>query len=182
MLRRRAQAAAALLAIWLLIPPMAQAREAVDGGAGPPSAGPSEATTGRFDTPTWVALRSLVMPGWGQAKNGAWLKALLVAGVEMAFIERLVFENRMVHEYRDKALADPSEAAFYQMKTERHESHRRDFIWWTSFLVALAMGDAYVDAHLHDFDVRLQAEPSIEPGGQDESVGLAVRVSLGLRF
>ena len=182
MLRRRAHAAAALLAIWLIVPPIAQAQEAMDEGTGRPPAGLSEATAGPFDAPTWVALRSLVIPGWGQAKNGAWLKALFVAGVQIAFIERLVFENRMVHEYRDKALDDPSEAAFYKMKAERHESHRRDFIWWTSLWVALSMGDAYVDAHLRDFDVRLQAEPSTEPGGGDESVGLAVRVSLGLRF
>jgi hypothetical protein len=34
---------------------------------------------GRLDQPRWVMLRSLLVPGWGQAHNGAWIKAALVA-------------------------------------------------------------------------------------------------------
>lgn len=147
----------------------------------------SATPSGRFDAPTWVMFRSLAFPGWGQAKNGTWLKALIVAGIEVAFIERLVYENRMVHEYRDKAAACPPEsdekADYYRQKQERHESHRRDFIWWTSLFVLLSMGDAYVDAHLRAFDVRLQAEPEVGEGdGDGESAALSLRISLALRF
>jgi hypothetical protein len=124
-----------------------------------------------------------VIPGWGQAANGAWIKALLVAGIEAAFFERLIFEDRLVHEYREKAQTLPSEAAFYRRKEERHKSHRRDFIWWTSFVVALAVGDAYVDAHLRSFDVRLQAEPRLEDGSDGKGAReLGLRVSLALSF
>ncbi len=34
---------------------------------------------GRLDQPRWVMLRSLLVPGWGQAHNGAWIKAAVVA-------------------------------------------------------------------------------------------------------
>lgn len=37
------------------------------------------ARLGRFDQPRWVMLRSLLVPGWGQAHNRAWLKAVVVA-------------------------------------------------------------------------------------------------------
>jgi len=143
---------------------------------------------GTFDAPTWVALRSLVVPGWGQAKNHSWIKALLVAGIEGAFIERLYFEDRLVQEYRKKRYDDPDQADFYERKEERHKGHRRDFIWWTSLFVALSMGDAFVDAHLKGFEIDLgpgtEPDPEQTGGLQGASGGPAaqVRMSYVLRW
>ncbi len=137
------------------------------------------AEAGGFSAPTWVMLRSLAIPGWGQATNGAWWKAVLVAGVEGAFLERLRFEDRMVDEFDARAgsAAQGSlERARFEAAAERHREMRRDFTWWTCVAIALSMGDAYVDAHLKGFDVRLQAEPDAdedEPAaGPTEAVGL----------
>ena len=143
-------------------------------------------SSGFFDPPTWVALRSLVVPGWGQAKNRSWLKALLVAGLEAAFVERLYFEDRLVGEYRRKRYEYPAQADFYERKEERHKGHRLDFIWWTSLFVGLSMGDAFVDAHLKDFEVDLGpgTDPDPEqaggllpgPGGPAAQVRLSYRL------
>ncbi len=140
-----------------------------------------EEPSGRFDSPMWVMMRSAVVPGWGQLKNGSYLRALVVIGLEAAFFERLYFENRMVREYRDKAkhASDESLVAFYQSRVDRHKGHRRDFIWWTSVLIGLSMGDAYVDAHLKQFDVRLQVEPDM---GSTEAPDPGVRLGLSLSF
>ncbi len=143
---------------------------------------PDASSQGTFDAPTWVALRSLVIPGWGQAKNGMWWKAILVAGIEGAMIERLHFEDRMVHEYRDKQRDYPEQADFYERKEDRHKGHRRDFIWWTSLFVLLSMGDAFVDAHLQSFDVTLDGIPAPVEGADTHAQGLSMRLGVGWRW
>jgi hypothetical protein len=35
-----------------------------------------------LDQPRWVMLRSLIVPGWGQLHNQAWIKGALVAGTD----------------------------------------------------------------------------------------------------
>lgn len=142
------------------------------------------ATRGGLDSPTAVMARSLVFPGWGQAKNRSWLKAIVVAGVEGAFLERIAYENRMADRYAALADAyaadDPLRVPFDQ-GVERHRNHRRDFVWWTGLWVFLAMGDAYTDAHLKHFDVRLQEDPPSGDRG-DAAPGAAgsLRVQIGL--
>src|SRR5262245_56939566 len=39
-----------------------------------------------FQQPRWVMMRSLVVPGWGQFYNKAWLKGIAIAGGEAALI------------------------------------------------------------------------------------------------
>jgi hypothetical protein len=57
----------------------------------------------RFDRPRWVMLRSLLVPGWGQAHNHAWIKtALLVAG-DGSLRWRLVRDERRLNDLGGKA-------------------------------------------------------------------------------
>lgn len=128
-------------------------------------------------------LRSIIVPGWGQAKNGAWLKAVLVAGIGAAFYERLYFENRMVGVYQRKeveAAGNEDQVAFYERKEERHRNHRRDFIWWTALFLGLAGGDAYVDAQLKGFDVKIQVAPEDEPVPQTGGAALGLKFLLSV--
>jgi hypothetical protein len=142
---------------------------------------------GTFDAAGWVMLRSGLVPGWGQAKNGRWFKALVVVGIEGAFFERLRFEQGRIDYYRDRAAALPpgedAKHAYYMHKVERHQAHRRDFTWWTGLAILLSMGDAYVDAQLRDFDVEIQyePEPGSEPGSEKgtEAGGSGVMSGLG---
>jgi len=147
------------------------------------------------DAPSWVMFRSLALPGWGQLKNGAVWKAVLCAGAGAAFYERLVFESGRIDHYRRAraaAQAHADLAAYYESKVARHRGHRRDFVWWTSLFLLLCGGDAYVDAHLKGFDVRIQAVPESEPPAAEgapetaavaaQGSGFGLRAGLYLRF
>jgi hypothetical protein len=49
---------------------------------------------GRFDTPRWVMLRSLAFPGWGQLQNRAWIKAVLLGGLD-AYLRVMAVDNEL---------------------------------------------------------------------------------------
>ncbi|MGH7731657.1 MAG: hypothetical protein ACRENJ_10460 [Candidatus Eiseniibacteriota bacterium] len=51
---------------------------------------------GRFDQPRWVMMRSLLVPGWGQAHNGSWIKAVLLAVGDGALRVRFVRDERQL--------------------------------------------------------------------------------------
>lgn len=113
---------------------------------------------GRFDAPVWVAARSLVLPGWGQVHNKAWIKAPLVAGAEGWLIARLVQDEQALNDLQgqiDDALNANDEAAYnagiaaYNSRLD--ETVRRR--WFFGAVLAYAVLDAYVDAHFVDFEV-----------------------------
>jgi len=101
-----------------------------------------------FSSPTGVMFRSLVVPGWGQATNHAWVKAALVAGGETVLIASLIQDTNKL---KDLEATDPQYGVIYD--------HRQRNAWWLGGLVFLSMVDAYVDAHLKGFDVQLGPEP-----------------------
>jgi hypothetical protein len=102
-----------------------------------------------FSSPTGVMLRSLVVPGWGQATNGAWVKAVLVAGGESALIATLIRDSNKLKDL------DPNSVEYNDVYDRRNRE-----AWWLGGVVFLSMVDAFVDAHLKGFDVELGPEPS----------------------
>jgi Family of unknown function (DUF5683) len=102
-----------------------------------------------FKSPTGIMFRSLLIPGWGQATNHAWVKAVLVAGAETALAVSVIQDT---HELSTLTASDPQYATIYD--------HRQRNAWWLGGVVFLSMVDAYVDAHLKGFDVQLGPEPS----------------------
>lgn len=114
-----------------------------------------------FQSPTGVMFRSLVVPGWGQATNHAWVKAVLVAGGETVLITSIVQDT---HQLQSLDVTDPQYGVIYD--------HRQRNAWWLGGLVFLSMVDAYVDAHLKGFDVQLGPEP------KDNELRLYAKVGL----
>jgi hypothetical protein len=49
---------------------------------------------GRLDQPRWVMLRSLLLPGWGQVHNRAWIKAALLMAGDGALRVRFLRDER----------------------------------------------------------------------------------------
>jgi hypothetical protein len=104
--------------------------------------------SGFLRSPTGVAVRSLVIPGWGQATNGEWLKAGLVLGVESAFIIGIIRDTNTLNGL------DPSDPQYALV-----EDNRIAKFWWLGGIVFLSMLDAYVGAHLKNVDAAIEPEP-----------------------
>jgi len=86
-------------------------------------------------------LRSAVFPGWGQWYNNQKVKAGIAFAGEFGLIANAVALNQKV-----VASATEDERDFY-------ESNRSLSVWLAVGVYFLVMMDAYVDAHLSDFDI-----------------------------
>ncbi len=104
--------------------------------------------------PTRAVLYSAAFPGGGQIYNRAWLKAGLVVGGQGWFIGSAIYHgSERIHW---QSMADTTPDLFLQ---QQYLARSRDFgyqlnndVWWIGITAALSMLDAYVDAHLSDFD------------------------------
>lgn len=92
-------------------------------------------------SPRAALVRSAVVPGWGQAASGHWVKALLFAGAGAGWLTSAVVESSRVadaptpQEHADRAARRNTRVLLYLLTA------------------TLAAVDAYVDAHLEDFDL-----------------------------
>lgn len=57
----------------------------------------------RLDQPRWVMLRSLLVPGWGQAHNHAWIKAALLAAGDGSLRVKIVQDERRLRDLNGQA-------------------------------------------------------------------------------
>lgn len=146
------------------------------------------------EQPRFVMLRSLLVPGWGQLHNRAWLKAIGVAGTEVWLISAVLQDKRDL----DGLLAEVDAArlaqdeARYAAAATRYNDRLDTYVgrqWLLGGVLAYALVDAYVDAHFRDFDIEfkhdpalpddLPAEPTTPKGGGAARGG---RTSLALRW
>ena len=131
-----------------------------------------------FDAPRWVMVRSALLPAWGQIHNRAWLKAALVAGAELTLIARLVDDTRALDRLEEDIriaqgrLDDEAEARAVDAYNARLD-RRTARAWLLGGLLAYALTDAYVDAHLRNFDVEFGPDPAAE--SPDGSVRVSAR-------
>ena len=121
---------------------------------------------GFFRSPTGVMLRSLVVPGWGQATYGRKVSAGIMLGVEGLSVGMLLKISSDMDQIRST-------------DSERLADKRQQREDWAAILVFnhLMSGlEAYVSAHLYDFPGDLEARPL--PGG---GTGIGVTLPLGGR-
>ncbi len=134
-------------------------------------------------SPFHVMLRSAAVPGWGQLYNHKVLKAgLVVAGEGFIVFEALhefSLENRAVD--RQVAileaggdLSDPAYILAGQDK-ETHRNLKITWIWWGLAAHLLSMADAYVDAHLANFDADFGPPETAADIGEKPRLTLAFR-------
>ena len=128
-------------------------------GPAEPTAGAPGLQAGGRLSPRAVLVRSAVLPGWGQAATGHRWKALLFAGAGAGWLASAAVEEAGVR----KALT-PQE---YENRAARRNTRVLLYLV-TATMSAL---DAYVDAHLEDFEV---------DAGYPESPGVRVSVRWGL--
>ncbi|MEK7823991.1 MAG: hypothetical protein AAB290_02980 [Candidatus Eisenbacteria bacterium] len=70
----------------------------------------------RLDQPRWVMLRSLLVPGWGQAHNHAWIKAALLAAGDGSLRWRLVRDERRLNDLSGQAVGRRADLAVAEVQ------------------------------------------------------------------
>jgi hypothetical protein len=110
-------------------------------------------------------MRTVAVPGWGQAHNGKWFKAGLFGGTESAFILGAIREDKLARDAARQGGEDPALADEWGQISQDHKARKRDYIWWGAFTLLLSMGDAFVDAHLRGFNAEFrQADSAVRVG------------------
>ncbi len=99
-------------------------------------------------SPRGAVIRAAVFPGWGQWYNGKKFKAVLAFGTEVGFLSASIWHNQRVV----TRLGDEYTEDYKKEYREFHLNMRNQYIWYLAGAILYAMADAYVDAHLHEFD------------------------------
>lgn len=109
-------------------------------------------------SPMGAVLRSALIPGWGQFYNESYWKVPVVWGALGWFVYGWIESNNNYTDYRDKYLLsglqrDLSVREFYK-------DQRDLFAVYIGLTYFLNLIDAYVDAHLFDFEVVMNKQIS----------------------
>ncbi|RKZ18141.1 hypothetical protein DRQ50_04275 [bacterium] len=122
-------------------------------------------------SPTAAVIMTPVFPGWGQlyAEN-SW-RGALAFGVEMFYWSNMISKDRQAVRARDFALnfpADDPNHDYYNAVAEESWEQMRDWAWWSGGVLLIVALDAYVGAHLFEFD----NDPVPVPNRWDDQFGL----------
>ena len=110
-------------------------------------------------SPMGALLRSAVLPGWGQFYNESYWKIPVVWGASGWFIYMWIDRNNLYNKYQDlynNSITGTSNGD-QQLKVLRnfYRDNRDQFAVYFAITYLLNLVDAYVDAHLFDFDVSM---------------------------
>jgi len=106
-------------------------------------------------SPTRAVLMSPLFPGWGQlyARND-W-RAAVAFGIQTFYLSNLVARDRKAQRVRNFAATLPEDELnreLYDSAAEELWEQMRDFAWWAGGAMMILALDAYVGAHLFNFD------------------------------
>jgi len=108
-------------------------------------------------SPWGAVLRSAILPGWGQFYNESYWKIPVIWGGIGALAYGWVDRNKLTVKYRDlynKSLLESENGkSEYKQLREFYKDQRDLFAVFMGLAYFLNLVDAYVDAHLFDFDV-----------------------------
>jgi hypothetical protein len=113
----------------------------------------------RTKSPTGALLRSVAFPGWGQFYNKNYLKAGLVFGVETTFLVLMVIDWDRMNEHKklfDSLPEDHQDKSWEYEQYKFYKDRKNLYLWSTLTTVFISMFDAYVDAHLYNFDKEME--------------------------
>ncbi len=101
-------------------------------------------------------LYSAFLPGGGQIYNKKYLKAGVVIGVQSYLISSSIHNDKKKDDYAKKAklAVSASDRLIYEKKRDEYQDKQRSDYWWMGITAVLSIGDAFVDAHLFDYQDR----------------------------
>lgn len=106
--------------------------------------------------PWRAVIRSAIIPGWGQFYNESYWKIPIIFGVFGWFAYNWKINNDSYLDYRDKylnSLNSGIENPNFKILRDFYRDERDLFLIYLSLTYALNILDAYVDAHLFNFDI-----------------------------
>ena len=110
-------------------------------------------------SPTGAMLRSVILPGWGQFYNESYWKIPIIWGLSAWFIYNWDDQNNLYLFYKkeyNNSLDETSNGDTRLKEIRNFYKDQRDlFAIYLGLTYFLNFIDAYVDAHLFDFDVVL---------------------------
>ena len=98
-------------------------------------------------SPWSAAMRSAMLPGWGQVYNEQYIKSIIVFGVVVDFVRKAIIFNQKYKDTRNKAFLE----------------RRSVNTWYAGLAYTLNMVDAFVDAYLYKFDETMEMSMSVIP-------------------
>lgn len=129
-------------------------------------------------SPRGAFLRSLVIPGWGQSELGAPGRGGIYFALEAGSLWMYIKSDRKLDEAREgerirRETGQLTEDQIDPLVRDR-QNQREDWLTLSIFWLFFSGADAFVTAHLQDFDVHVNAVP--QPGG---ALQLQATVPLG---
>lgn len=128
-------------------------------------------------SPLRAVLYSAVLPGLGQFYNESYWKIPIIAGFGGYFGYEIIDYNNIAKDYEAQYVAtqtpdNPGGDTRYKQLRDRSKDNRDQFIFYFGILYLANLVDAYVDAHLYDFDVSEKVKLSMtkHPGRLNFSV------------
>ena len=100
--------------------------------------------------PFKAAALSLFIPGGGQLYNSAYLKSIGVMVLETSMIGLAVYHHFKAEDYYDKYRISENENDYNDYLDYYYK--RQSDLWWLGAVVFLSTIDAFVDAHLFNFE------------------------------
>jgi len=102
-------------------------------------------------SPWGAVARSAIIPGLGQFYNESYWKIPVIWGVGALFISGWVYNNNLYKDYKDLFIETGNNN--YLSYRDFYRDQRDNFTIYLVLLYILNLVDAYVDAHLYDFNV-----------------------------
>jgi len=106
----------------------------------------------------------MLLPGWGQAYNKRPLKAVIIGGLEEGLLYGVYRQNQLFRDERRRGNEPVAKA---------YREDRNRMTWMLAGVLIFSMTDAYVDAHLYNFDVsdKLSSASGYKLGGVVVNLG-----------
>jgi hypothetical protein len=123
-----------------------------------------------YPSPRTAMWRSALIPGGGQFYNGKWIKGTLVAVAELGCVANAIYQNQRV----------VNSASDYERAVYR--DRRNLSYWWLAGIILYSMADAYVDAHLLQFDSSKDLTLDVHMDSYRFSAGLTINLNHPQQF
>jgi hypothetical protein len=112
-------------------------------------------------SPIGAALRSAVLPGWGQFYNEQYLKGAFAFGLNGSLLALIIYNQNRYKETGERS----------------YKSKSQDFGWLFGISYLLTLLDAYVNAYLYKFDDAIDIAHFY-----DKNLGQSIQISLKLKL